>query len=126
MKETAAPQAARTREARELWCGGCGGPVIAGGHTTGLVVHAGTDDIFCDDGRVASATRDSRVAVGAAERTALQRDYPGWHVWRSDEGRWWATRRGNQPPEPQSVDADTAAALREELAADAKATAPAS
>ena len=124
MSKTAAPQAAQTGELRELWCAGCGEPVLAGGHTTGLVVHTETDAVFCGDGAIASPTWDRGVAAGAAERTALQADHPGWRIWRSDEGRWWATRRGNRPREPRSIDADTAAALSEELAADAKAMAP--
>ena len=122
MNETAAQQAARTGEQREMWCEGCGEPVLVGGHTTGLAVHARTDDIFCGDGAVASPTRDRRVAADAAEQAALQRDHPGWRVWRSDTRRWWATRLGGRPAEPRSLDADTAAALREELAADARAT----
>jgi hypothetical protein len=25
---------------------------------------------------------------------ALKAEFPGWHVWRSNAGRWWATRTG--------------------------------
>ncbi len=24
----------------------------------------------------------------------LEAEFPGWHVWRSSAGRWWATRTG--------------------------------
>ena len=24
----------------------------------------------------------------------LEAEFPGWHVWRSNAGRWWATRTG--------------------------------
>jgi hypothetical protein len=27
------------------------------------------------------------------EIAAIRAAFPGWSVWRSDEGRWWATRR---------------------------------
>ena len=30
--------------------------------------------------------------------TALRTAFPGWNIWRSDEGRWWATRHGPLPP----------------------------
>lgn len=26
--------------------------------------------------------------------TKLQAQFPGWHIWRSSAGRWWATRTG--------------------------------
>jgi hypothetical protein len=54
----------------------------------------------------------------------IARDYPAWHVWRSQAGRWWATRLGHiRPPgEPSAgyaltLDADTAGELRAALAA---------
>lgn len=25
--------------------------------------------------------------------TTLEAQHPGWHIWRSDGGCWWATRR---------------------------------
>ena len=29
------------------------------------------------------------------ERTAqVEADFPGWHIWHSNAGRWWATRTG--------------------------------
>lgn len=33
-----------------------------------------------------------------ADLAALNRDFPDWHVWLSDEGHWYATRR--QPVAP--------------------------
>jgi len=33
--------------------------------------------------------------AGWDERIAqLETDFPGWHIWRSNAGRWWATRTG--------------------------------
>jgi hypothetical protein len=42
------------------------------------------------------AMAQSRASVqdGTGEEIAGTRAaFPGWNVWRSDEGRWWATRR---------------------------------
>jgi hypothetical protein len=66
------------------------------------------------------------------ELSSIERDYPAWHIWRSQAGRWWATRLGHaRPPaiaavaaaaaagEPEfalTLDADTAAELRQALA----------
>ena len=33
---------------------------------------------------------DERIAQPEAE-------FPGWHIWRSNAGRWWATRTGTVP-----------------------------
>ena len=34
------------------------------------------------------------MTAGLAEEVARTRgEFPAWNVWRSDEGRWWATRR---------------------------------
>jgi hypothetical protein len=59
----------------------------------------------------------------SVEVTAIGRDYPDWHVWRSQAGRWWATRLGHNQPashrDPEfamTVDADTVGELREALA----------
>ncbi|PZG31463.1 hypothetical protein C1I98_30120 [Spongiactinospora gelatinilytica] len=51
----------------------------------------------------------------------IAREYPDWTIWRSDAGRWWATR--HQPlslPEREAglamtIDADTPEELREQL-----------
>jgi hypothetical protein len=60
------------------------------------------------------------------ELSSIERDYPAWHIWRSQAGRWWATRLGHARPtasaeagEPEfalTLDADTAAELRQALA----------
>ena len=57
----------------------------------------------------------------AAEVRQIERDFPGWHVWISSAGRWWATRRGSDArwghdTPPMTVDADDANGLRAELA----------
>jgi hypothetical protein len=59
------------------------------------------------------------------ELAGIARDYPAWHVWRSQAGRWWATRLGHiRPPVGDgdedyalTLDADTAGELRAALAA---------
>jgi hypothetical protein len=34
--------------------------------------------------------------TGWDERIAqLEAEFPGWHIWRSSAGRWWATRTGS-------------------------------
>jgi hypothetical protein len=34
--------------------------------------------------------------TGWDERIALlEAEFPGWHIWRSNAGRWWATRTGS-------------------------------
>lgn len=53
----------------------------------------------------------------AAELSRLAGEFPGWRPWVSDGGRWWATRRGQQPVDPpdwwaMTVDGDDAGGLR--------------
>lgn len=48
---------------------------------------------------------------------ALEADFPGWRVWRSSEGRWWAVRTGRRAQYgrdavPMTVDADDEDGLR--------------
>jgi hypothetical protein len=51
----------------------------------------------------------------------IAREFPQWTIWRSDAGRWWATR--HQPLSDaqrdagfaMTIDADDPAALREQL-----------
>ena len=60
------------------------------------------------------------------ELSSIERDYPAWHVWQSQAGRWWATRLGHAGPpaggqagEPGctlTLDTDTSAELRQALA----------
>lgn len=58
----------------------------------------------------------------AAEAAAIERDFPGWHVWISSLDRWWAVRQGpdarhdRNDPRPMTIDADDPCGLREELA----------
>jgi hypothetical protein len=54
---------------------------------------------------------------------SLEADFPGWHVWRSSAGRWWATRTGADAAwergseVPMTVDADDEDRMREVLTA---------
>jgi len=57
----------------------------------------------------------------------LEAEFAGWHVWRSNAGRWWATRTGAVlrrhdlgAGRVMTVDADDAGALRKQLAAQAR------
>ena len=52
----------------------------------------------------------------------LEAEFPGWHVWRSNAGRWWATRTGSVlrredlgTGRVMTVDADDASSLRSQL-----------
>jgi hypothetical protein len=61
------------------------------------------------------------------ERIAqAEADFPGWHIWHSNAGRWWATRTGLVlrredlgTGRVMTVDADDEAALRKQLATQA-------
>lgn len=61
--------------------------------------------------------------TGWGERLAeLEAQFPGWHIWRSDAGRWWATRTGavlrREPAgagRVMTVDADDLGSLRDHL-----------
>jgi len=65
--------------------------------------------------------------AGWDERIAqLEAEFPGWHIWRSNAGRWWATRTGLVRRRENlgtgrvmTVDADDERGLREQLAAQA-------
>ncbi|GAA4127699.1 hypothetical protein [Actinomadura keratinilytica] len=54
-------------------------------------------------------------------KAAIEAEFPGWLVWRSDAGRWYATRSGDltdaqlQAGYAMTVAADDAAGLRELL-----------
>jgi hypothetical protein len=52
----------------------------------------------------------------------LKSEFSGWHVWRSNAGRWWATRTGAVlrredlgTGRVMTVDADDPNALRDQL-----------
>lgn len=58
---------------------------------------------------------DERIAM-------LETEFPGWHIWRSNAGRWWATRTGSVlrrddlgTGRVMTVDADDEDRLREQL-----------
>jgi hypothetical protein len=61
--------------------------------------------------------------TGWDERIAqLEAEFPGWHIWRSSAGRWWATRTGTVlrredlgTARVMTVDADDASALHDQL-----------
>ena len=53
--------------------------------------------------------------AGWDERVArLEAEFPGWHIWRSNAGRWWATRTGTV------LRRDAVAALAQEAGAGRK------
>jgi hypothetical protein len=62
--------------------------------------------------------------TGWDERIArLEAEFPGWHIWRSNAGRWWATRTGFVlyrenlgTGRVMTVDADDERGLRDQLA----------
>ena len=63
--------------------------------------------------------------TGWDERIALlEAEFPGWHIWHSNAGRWWATRTGSVLRRDElgtgrvmTLDADDEADLRGQLAA---------
>jgi hypothetical protein len=65
--------------------------------------------------------------TGWDERVAeLEAEFPGWHIWRSSAGRWWATRTGFVLRQENlgtgrvmTLDADDEPDLRGELTAQA-------
>jgi hypothetical protein len=57
----------------------------------------------------------------------LEAEFPGWRIWRSSAGRWWATRTGSVLKQEalgtgrvMTVDADDEQSMRKELAAQAR------
>ena len=66
--------------------------------------------------------------AGSDEQAAqLEADFPGWHIWHSNAGRWWATRTGSVARRDDlgtgrvmTLDADDAAALRKQLVVQAR------
>lgn len=67
----------------------------------------------------ADSVEDARVM------RSIEAEFPGWGVWRSDTGRWWAFRTGADPLTIDQlragcrllVQADTGAALRSAVSA---------
>jgi hypothetical protein len=65
--------------------------------------------------------------TGWDERIAqLEAEFPGWHIWRSNAGRWWATRTGSVlrredlgTGRVMTLDADDETGLCRQLAAQA-------
>jgi hypothetical protein len=65
--------------------------------------------------------------TGWDERIAqLEAEFPGWHIWRSSAGRWWATRTGLVlrredlgTGRVMTLDSDDEPGLRDQLAAQA-------
>ena len=61
--------------------------------------------------------------AGSDEQAAqLEADFPGWHIWHSNAGRWWATRTGFVLRREElgagrvmTVDADDETGLRDQL-----------
>lgn len=68
------------------------------------------------------ARRAGRRGEQVAEAVAIERDFPGWHVWISSLDRWWAVRQGpdarhdQNDQRPMTIDADDPGGLREQLA----------
>lgn len=58
-----------------------------------------------------------RLAAVEAEALAIEAAHPGWHVWLSDIGRWYAVRSRPRSGGPMTVDGDDAAGLRAALEA---------
>jgi hypothetical protein len=65
--------------------------------------------------------------TGWDERIAqLEAEFPGWHIWRSSAGRWWATRTGSVPRRDDlgtgrvmTLDSDDEGGLHDQLVAQA-------
>jgi len=45
--------------------------------------------------------RDPMLPLEQTVIIGLRAAFPGWNIWRSDEGRWWASRRAPLPPSQQ-------------------------
>jgi hypothetical protein len=62
------------------------------------------------------------MAGGDQAAAELEAHFPGWHVWPSSAGRWWATRTGTVLDRDalgegrvMTIDADDPEALRDQL-----------
>jgi hypothetical protein len=66
------------------------------------------------------------LAALDAGAQAVEEEFPGWHVWLSDAGHWYAVRTGatarwDRGEAPMTVDADGEAGMRAVLAASREA-----
>jgi len=62
------------------------------------------------------------MAGGNQAAAELEAQFPGWHVWPSSAGRWWATRTGTVLDRDalgegrvMTIDADDPGTLHEQL-----------
>jgi hypothetical protein len=59
-----------------------------------------------------------------ADASAIEAGFPGWHIWKSDTGRWWAARKTTLPARKSSagcaqyLESDSPEGLRNLIAAD--------
>ncbi|MEU8275673.1 hypothetical protein ACFYOK_10980 [Microbispora bryophytorum] len=64
---------------------------------------------------------EKAASVPALTVSGLREAFPGWSIWRSSEGRLWATRNGRLTNEDynrglyQTIDGDDVGQLAEEL-----------
>jgi hypothetical protein len=73
------------------------------------------------------STPGEDAMTGWDERIAhLEAEYPGWHIWRSNAGRWWATRTGSVlrredlgTGRVMTLDSDDEQGIRDQLTAQA-------
>lgn len=59
---------------------------------------ADPDATILSPARIRAARAVTKPGASAAEQateeiTGIRAAFPGWNVWRSDEGCWWASRR---------------------------------
>jgi hypothetical protein len=67
------------------------------------------------------------MAGSDKQAAQLEADFPGWHIWHSNAGRWWATRTGWVVRRDElgtgrvmTLDADDETDLRRQLTAQAR------
>lgn len=60
----------------------------------------------------------------------IEADFPGWHIWKSDTGRWWAARKATLTAGQSSagcaqyLETDSPTELRVHIAADEALSVP--
>jgi hypothetical protein len=58
------------------------------------------------------------------DTSAIEARFPGWHIWKSDTGRWWAARATTLPAAKsnagcaQYLQSDSPDGLRDQITAD--------